>query len=449
MRSNNFFSIASSIGIAMLAVTFAAAPATAQQETTLTNFNIDGAGGTAPYGGLIFDKDGNLFGTTAYGGSGPCATENTTGCGTVFELSPKAGGGWTKKVIHVFNGDNGNYPNAGLIFDGAGNLYGTTVYGGTGVCSAVAPTGCGVVFELSRTSKGGWTEKVLRDFGNSEDGPYPAGGLILDSAGNLYGMTTGVRGSCEHRPSTNCGAVFELMPRAVGQWKEKVLHLFSLNYVDGYAPAGSLIFDGEGNLYGGTPSGGAYYTGIAFRLSQNQNGGWVEDILYTFYWGKGVNGSGPATLIRDGAGNLYGTAAYGGAFNWGAAFELSPSSGTSYTQTILHSFYPDTFDGGVPNPSLTFDDAGNLYGATQYGGSGKYWCLAWGGGNDLASCGTVFKLTPAGDGSWSETILYNFGSSTDGWVPNAGVIRDASGNLYGTTPLKGNADGGIVFQITP
>src|ERR1700719_3952856 len=137
MRSKTFVSIASSVAIAMCVLTMAAEQAAAQQESAVTSFNSDGSGGLEPYGGLVFDKDGNLYGTTAYGGSGPCATSNTTGCGTVFKLSPKSGGGWTKSVIHVLNGDNGSFPNSGLIFDGAGNLYGTTVYGGTGVCSAV------------------------------------------------------------------------------------------------------------------------------------------------------------------------------------------------------------------------------------------------------------------------------------------------------------------------
>jgi uncharacterized repeat protein (TIGR03803 family) len=450
---NKKFSIASSLVAAVLLLVLSTigggTRAAAQEESVVTNFNSDGAGGAAPYGGLIFDKDGNLYGTTANGGNGPCATSNTTGCGTVFKLSPKAGGGWTKTVIHVFDGGDGSFPNAGLILDGAGNLYGTTVYGGTGVCNAVAPTGCGVVFELARTAKGGWAEKILRDFGNGEDGPYPAGGLVLDGAGNLYGMTTGNRGACGHSPSTNCGAVFELMPRATGHWAEKVLHLFSYNFIDGYAPTGSLVLDEAGNLYGGTPAGGTYDTGIAFRLSPNANGGWAEKVLYTFYWGKGVTGSGPATLIRDAAGNLYGTAIYGGASGWGAVFELSPAAGGTWTQTVLHSFTPSPLDGIEPNPNLIFDNAGNLYGATQYGGSGKYWCLTWGGGNEAASCGTVFELAPAGNGAWNETILYNFGAWTDGWLPNSGVIRDAAGNLYGTTILKGSAGGGIVFEITP
>lgn len=449
MRSKKFVSIAASVVTAMCVLTVTATQAVAQQESIVTSFNSDGVGGSAPYGGLVFDKDGNLYGTTTTGGNGPCATSNTTGCGTVFKLSPKTGGGWTKSVIHVFNGDDGWFPNAGLIFDAAGNLYGTTVYGGTGVCNAVAPTGCGVVFELSRTAKGGWAEKILRDFGNGEDGPYPGGGLILDAAGNLYGMTTGNRGACGHSPSTNCGAVFELMPRTTGHWAEKVLHLFSFNYIDGYAPTGSLVFDEAGNLYGGTPAGGTYDTGIAFRLSPVANGGWMEKVLYTFYWGKGVNGSGPATLIRDAAGNLYGTAIYGGASGWGAVFELSPAAGGTWTQTVLHSFYPNTLDGGEPNPNLIFDNAGNLYGATQYGGSGQYSCLTWGGGNESASCGTVFELIPAGNGVWNESILYNFGSWTDGWLPNSGVIRDAAGNLYGTTILKGTAGGGVVFEIKP
>ena len=302
------------------------------------------------------------------------------------------------------------------------------------------------MFELTRTAKGGWEEKVLHSFAGGADGENPQSGLIFDPAGNVYGTTAGNVGACTHPPSAAaCGTVFSLAPRATGPWVERVLHRFNYNGTDGYFPYGSLVFDAAGNLYGGTYDGGTYYDGIAFELTPNNRGGWTEKILYSFYWGKGVNGGGPGGLIFDAAGNLYGTTAAGGASNWGAVFELSPSAGGTWTQTILHSFYPNVTDGGVVNDGLVFDAAGNLYGTTRYGGAGTVTCIAWGGGNNTASCGTVFELTLAG----SESILHNFGNGTDGEIPNGALIRDAAGNLYGTSRLGGTGTTGMAFEITP
>jgi len=310
----------------------------------------------------------------------------------------------------------------------------------------VAPNGCGTVFELSPKAGGRWSEKVLHSFAGGSDGSLPQGGLIFDKGGNLYGTTTGNVGSCTHTPYVDCGTAFELTRHEGGSWTQTVLHTFSYNGVDGYAPYGSLVFDRFGNLYGGTFWGGTYYDGTAFKLTPNKGGNWTENV-YSFYWGKGVNGGGPGSLILDAAGNLYGTTSLGGSSYSGAVFQLTPASG-SWIETTLYNF--DVYStGDAPNTSLIFDAAGNLYGTNVYGGTGSTVCLWFGGGTKSASCGTVFKLSPVGDGTWTATTLHSFGNGTDGQVPYAGVIRDASGNLFGTTSSGGAYGGGTVFEIKP
>src|SRR5664279_5403051 len=209
----------------------------AAQEQVLHNFNNNGTDGTFPQAGLIVDGAGNLYGTTSEGGT---YISCSGGCGTVFELTPNGSGGWTETVLHNFNsnGTDGANPYAGLIFDAAGNLYGTTTTGGTYYV--------GTVFELSPSQGGGWTEKVLYSFNyNGTDGNYPQASLTIDAAGNLYG-TTWAGGPYGY----GYGTVFELTPAAGGGWTETVLH----NFVgtDGAAPLAGLIFDAAGNLYGTT-----------------------------------------------------------------------------------------------------------------------------------------------------------------------------------------------------
>jgi uncharacterized repeat protein (TIGR03803 family) len=421
--------------------------ASAQQETVLYKFGAPSKDGANPYAGLIFDAAGNLYGTTAYGGTGVCSSAVLTGCGTVFELSPKAGGGWTGKVLHNFqnNGKDGMQPIAGLAFDTAGNLYGTTAYGGTGVCSSQPPTGCGTVFELNPQLGGGWAEKVVHSFDGVTDGEVPEGGLIFDVTGNLYGTTFGNAGLCTHG-SGDCGVVFELTSHAGGLWTEKVLHQFSNNGLDGYAPYGNLLFDAAGNLFGGTYWGGTYNDGAVFELTPKEHSAWTEQVPYSFYWGKGISGGGPGGLIADAAGNFYGTTSLGGNTYSGAVFELTPAAGGSWTQTTLYNF--DIYHtGAVTNASLLRDAAGNLYGTNQFGGAGAVVCLEFGGGTESASCGTVFELTPGSGGIWTQKTLHSFGSGTDGQVPYAGLILDSAGNLYGTTTAGGSSGGGIVFEI--
>ena len=274
------------------------------QEKVLHSFNPGGTDGVDPEVVLIFDAVGNLYSTTYYGG--------TYGYGTVFELTPAAGGTWTEKVLHNFNDDgtDGYQPVASLIFDAAGNLYGTTEAGGT--------YSAGTVFELTPAAGGTWTEKVLHNF-NSDgtDGFFPSACLVLDAAGNLYGTTLG-------GGTSNRGTVFELTPTpaAGGTWTEKVLHNF--DGTDGYQPYADLIFDAAGNLYGTTEAGGTYSAGTVFELTPAAGGTWTEQVLHNFK-DDGTDGIEPhAGLIFDASGNLYGTTFGGGAYGQGTVFEITP-----------------------------------------------------------------------------------------------------------------------------
>ncbi|MGA2019938.1 MAG: choice-of-anchor tandem repeat GloVer-containing protein [Candidatus Sulfotelmatobacter sp.] len=392
----------------------------AAQEKVLYSFMYGNAYG--PSGSLVFDAAGNLYGVTGEGGAYPLY-------GTVFELSRKGGGGWAEKVLHSFNkdGKDGYSPNGGLIFDAAGNLYGTTVDGGF--------YGWGTVFELSPGADGRWKETILHNFNDDgTDGQQPLASLIWDAAGNLYGTTIngGANGGAD-------GTVFELTPATGGGWTEKILYNFGSSSVDGTNPeAASVIFDATGNLYGTTAGGGAYGQGIVFELTPQAGGNWTETVLYNF--NTGAEGySSDAGLIFDAAGNLYGTTFFGGQHDDGTVFEMAPQPSGSWTYTVLHSFGA-TKDGAHPYASLIFDPAGNLYGTTN-----------WGGAYDN---GTVFKLTSLGGGNWAETFLHSFSwerDGKDGYLPQGSLIFDASGNLYGTTiwgggyyPISGS---GTVFEI--
>jgi uncharacterized repeat protein (TIGR03803 family) len=390
--------------------------AAGQTETVLHSFNYNGKDGTAPKAALIADSSGNLYGTTESGGA--------YNYGTVFELSPRAGGGWTEKLLHSFrnNGTDGELPKGGLIFDSAGNLYGTTSSGGQHLY--------GTVFELTPTSGGGWTEKVLHSF--YTDGWFPKSGLILDQFGNLYG-TTPSGGAYED------GEVFELTPGAGGTWTEKTLHSFFGDNTDGSVPFGAVLLDASGNLYGTTYQGGTYGTGTAFELAPGGGVNWTETVLFSF--NNGNDGSADANslyagLIWDSAGNLYGTGYNGGAYNYGAVFELTPEAGGGWSQKILHSFDDNGTDGANPEGGLIFDTAGNLYGTTYNGGAYGYGC--------------AFELGPKAGGGWSERILHSFNNNgTDGFNPDAGLVFGSGGNLYGTTGGGGAYGYGAVFAIRP
>ncbi len=391
-------------------------------EKVLHSFNPNGVDGLASWAGLIFDAAGNLYGTTGGGG-----TDNG---GTVFELTPSpnaVGGGWTVKILYSFkfNGEDGVGPLAGLTFDAAGNLYGTNAYRG--------PSDGGTVFELTPSPNavgGRWTEKVLHSFGSGTDGAGPHASMIFDAAGNLYGTTQG-------GGTYSWGTVFELTPTEGGNWTEKVLYSFNPSGGDGYYPFASLIFDAAGNLYGTTGGGGASGDGTVFELTPTVVGNWTEKVLHSFNFTDGADPL--AALIFDAAGNLYGTTFYGGTYNEGTVFKLTPTAGGGWTEEVLHSFGNGM---GASNPyaGLIFDAAGNLYGTTVNGGI--YTSCTYG----TYGCGTVFKLTPSG-GGWTEEVLHSFGNGTDASNPYASLTFDAAGNLYGTTVYGGTYGYGTVFEI--
>jgi len=413
------------VALALATITFSlAVSARAQTETTLFSF-ADGPSGYNPVGGLIFDATGNLFGTTSEGGN--LSACNGIGCGVVFELSPIAGGGWSETVPHTFGGGGdgknpfaglisdaaGNFygatglgyntvfelsplasggwsktvlhyfsnfaggtdPYANLVFDSAGNLYGTAHNGGNTDCN------CGVVYELSPTASG-WKETVLHTF-RAENGAYPNGNLIFDAAGNLYGTTYQGGASCTY---ANCGTglVFELSPVSGGGWREIPLYEFT-NQEDGDHPNGGLIFDAAGNLYGTTEYGGnlgecagADGCGVAFELSPRSSGGWEETYVYRF---SSSDGAFPlAGFVADASGNLYSTTQKGGASNCGVVFKLAPVSGGGWTESTTYTFTCLT-DGGYPfDGDLILDAAGNLYGTAELGGTNGH--------------GAVYEITP-------------------------------------------------------
>jgi uncharacterized repeat protein (TIGR03803 family) len=409
--------------------------AAAQKEEILHSFH--GTDGSGPSASLIFDAAGNLYGTTELGGTGLCTGG---GCGTVFELSPKTGGGWSEKVLHSFhdNGVDGYSPMAAVILDGGGNIYGTTFSGGA--------YGGGTVFELILTEGEGWKENVLYDFGNGTDGGGPSASLIFDGAGNLYGTTTG-------GGAYGVGTVFELSPQAGADWSEKVLHSFDDNGEDGYSPVASVVFDHAGNLYGTTFEGGfsVFSIGTAFELTPEVGGGWSEKILHQFIDGPYNNHDGNfvyAGLILDATGDLYGTTFGGGCCNkhyGGTVFELSLRDSGNWGERIIHNFSSTEPQTG-PQAGVIMDAVGNLYGTTVLDGTGS--CVS--GTGVTVGCGTVFELGPNRRGGWVERILHSFDQDgTDGLYPTAGLIFDAAGDLYGTTPTGGTAGFGTVFRVKP
>jgi uncharacterized repeat protein (TIGR03803 family) len=388
-------------------------------ETVLHAFQ--GRPGELPASNLVSDPTGNLYGTTWQGGSRNC-TGAFRGCGIVFRLTPTSTG-WSYSVLYVFKvGHDGANPIGNLTFDDAGNLYGATQNGGNPTC--FDGEGCGTVFELSPLSGGGWKESVLHAF-NGNDGAGPRGGVILDSAGNLYGTTSSGSGNYEF------GTVFELTPGAQGQWTETTLYAFKPGS-DGVYPSGDLVFDKAGNLYGTTQQGGSIGLGTVLKLTDS-SGSWKESILYNFSGGS--DGGLPlGGLISDTAGNLYGTTQGGGNDNYGTVFELSPLNG-SWKETILLSFR--NTDGAYPQGDLVFDAAGNLFGTAAYGGK----CVQ--------TCGTIFELTPNSGGGWTESVLYKFTGGKDGGIPLSTLMLDSAGALYGTAFEGGNKNDGVVFKIVP
>jgi len=411
LKKNYLFHFTGVAGLLGL-LTIAAPVSAASHEQVLYSFcNGTGSGcpdGEYPRAGVIFDSVGNLYGTTE--------GDDVLNYGNVFQLTPGANGSWTETVLYNF-GSNGILPVGALVFDASGNLYGTTLAGGD--------YNNGTVFELTPTN-GTWTEQVLYSFGaNPGDGTGPASGLIFDGSGNLYGTTP-------NGGRFGTGTVFELSPSGNGTWSEKVLYSFSAAKY-GRSPSGILVFDVKGNLYGVTSGGGAHRGGTVFELTPGKKGSWREQVLHSF---SGKDGRQPiAGLTFDANGNLYGTAAQGGARNGGVVFELSPGGNGTWTEQVLH-YFGHAADGARPASGLTFDGSGNLYGTTRSGGS-------HGGG-------IAFELSPGSSGKWTERVLHNFGKGEDAAQPVTSLVFDGSGNLYGTAQAGGASQfAGAVFEITP
>lgn len=435
----------SRVALPLISIAFSLVSAYAQTEKILYSFT-GLTGGTGPTANLTFDAAGNLYGTTAFGigSTEDCASS----CGTVFQLTPGSTGVWQEHDLYTFTGgSDGQFPTSGVVFDSSGQLYGTTEWGG-GLFCLPSNHGCGTAFRLTPAADGTWTETLLQVFGGGRTtGILPTGNILLDGAGNLYGTTF-------YGESVRFyGAAYELSPTSSGLWTETLLHNFTLGPGGGGTMSG-LIFGPGGNLYGTAEAGGGNFSGAIFELSNN-GGQWTNTTLYSFS-GQG-DGFGPTgSLITDAAGNFYGTAYFGGLVQGshcrpvgcGVVFKLSPKAGGGWQQHVLFTFTGST-DGAYPRAGLVRDPAGNLYGTTLGGGnSGCY--------KSPTGCGVVFKLSPTATG-WHETVLHAFAGKSDGALPYASLILDAAGNLYGTTAGGGVTTGvsttcqvngcGTVFEI--
>jgi uncharacterized repeat protein (TIGR03803 family) len=427
MRSEKICSVPKSafLVVAMFLLASAVVPTEARAQKFKVLHTFHGKDGANPFGLLVRDASGNLYGTTANGGDGKgLCVSFFYGCGTAFKLAPTGKELW----VHSFNLTNGEGPLAGMTLDPSGNLYGTTYLGGDTKCYQY---GCGTVFELDKAGK---KSKVLHRFTGGADGLDPEPLLARDTAGNLYGTAT-----------SPLGKIFKIDTAG----KVTVLYTFT-GGSDGCVPYPGVILDAAGNLYGTTAAGGAGFCdsgyGVVFRLDASGS----LTVLHTFSSDDGANPS--SVLVFDSAGNLYGTTLNGGTGCGGAGcgtvFKLSPNGDGTWTESVLHNFCSRSgcADGNsVGRGPLAIDAAGNLYGTTYFGGIHP--CS--GGG-----CGLVYKL----DASGRETVLYDFTGGKDGAFPFPGLVMDRAGNLYGVAAGYGDAscpDGkgvggcGVVFKLTP
>lgn len=411
------------LALAVVSGLSAVVPQTARAQTYSVIHNFTGGpDGATPMAGLTMDRAGNLYGTSAYGGKlgGNCGV---SGCGTLFRLA-KRNSGWVVTPLYIFlGGDDGANPEANVVVGSDGTLYSTTSLGG-GPCDG---DGCGTVFTLKppasacKTALCPWAENVIYRF-TGLNGIGPVGAVVFDQPGNLYGVTTsgGLR---------NGGTVFELSPSG-GGWTGSVIHV-SYGY-----PGSGVIFDSSGNLYG-TAFIGGNGLGSVYQLTPSEFG-WISKDLYDFT--DGSDGGYPwAGLIFDQSGNLYGTTTTAGSGNGGTIFQMTPSNG-SWTLNTIHSF---TGAGGGrfvvgPVGSLVMDNSGALYGTAIADGANSY--------------GSVFKLAPS-NGGWIYTSLHEFTGGSDGGFPYSNLVFDANGNLYGTASAGGTGpctNGcGVIFEIMP
>jgi uncharacterized repeat protein (TIGR03803 family) len=361
----------------------------AQTFTTLYNFTGSTDGGY-PYAGVIQDEAGNLYGTTGAGGNLSCQLGGN-GCGVVFKLDTTG----KETVLHSFSGKDGAYPYGTLVRDEAGNLYGTTEYGGDFQCDKYQGIGCGVAFKLDMTGK----ETVLHVFrGGRADGCNPYQNLIMDKAGNLYGTTPGCG-------AYDLGTVFKLTRNG----KETLLHNFA--GPDGEIPSG-MLRDASGDFYGLTEQGGRAGHGVLYKLTKEG----TLIVLHNF--AGGAAGNDPGAVTMDASGNFYGTTNQGGSPFGGIAWKVSKQG----SETILHDFSGGNGDGCLPQGGVVRDPNGNLYGNTFQCGS--------------SDDGVIWKISK----NATETVLHDF-SVPGGANPSGSLLRDANGGLYGTSSCADTGTG--------
>lgn len=378
------------LGVLASIVLWMASFAPAQTFKVIFTFN-GGASGAFPEGTLLRDGHGDLYGVTLNGGIGN---------GIVFKVDSSG----AETVLHNFAGSpDGQYPSSGLVHDNAGHLYGITENGGA--------DDAGAAYELNLQGK----ERVLHSFGStSNDGVFPFAPMVRDSAGNLYGTAQTGNGNSQS------GMVFKINSAGV----ETIVHSFSQSTTDGNDPVGGVILDSAGNLYGTTFGGGAHSKGTVYKIDTSGK----ETLLYSFGQNS-TDGVGPEDApTRDASGNLYGTTNTGGRASLGTVFKVDSSG----KETVLHSFTGGS-DGANPSGGLVLGPAGNLYGATTFGGTANF--------------GVLYEIDSMG----KETILHTFSGLSDGGNPQATLTRDAAGNLYGTAG-GGTGNGafyGTLFEFTP
>ena len=373
-------------------------------------YNYQGGDGCAPYGGVISDPAGNLYGTT-YG--------DRIHFGTVYELTAGSGGAYTQTVLHTFQGGvEGRNPVVGLVRDAAGNLYGTTPIAGTG--------DSGTVFEMTPGSDGTWTMSTIYGFSGGDDGAIPYSPLVIDAAGNLYGTTS-------QGGSTGNGVVYKLTP-GPGGWTYSVLYTFN-GSDDGSWPVGTIVLDTAGNLYGTTSQAGADGWGTVFKLAPGTSG-WTFTLLHTFTGNDdGADSEGGLTI--DSKNILYGTTNAGGSGQSGVVFQMRPNvsalpgMSAPWMETVLHAFTGGD-DGAGADRGVVADAAGNLNGSAEGGSAGF---------------GIVYRMTPSSTG-WSQNVLYTFSGGDDGRFPESRVMVDSAGTIWGTTIAGGTNGCGVAYEVT-
>jgi uncharacterized repeat protein (TIGR03803 family) len=367
------------------------------KEKVLYSFKGGIVDGGNPYGGLVLDAEGNLYGTAQQGGINGCS--GFYGCGAIYKLDTTG----KETILYFFTGgSDGGTPLGGLVRDAQGNLYGTTSQGGNGL-------GCGTVYKLDSTNQ----LTVIYTFPSCYTGANfgPQSGLARDAEGNLYG-TTYTDGN------TFLGTIFKIDSSATFS----ILHSFS-GWEGGVSYLSPFTLGPDGNLYGVTTAGGSSSAGVVFKISPKGK----YTVLYSFTGGPdGYYATG--SLAVDSSDNVYG-ATYSGGSSSGVAYEVAETGEFSVLHTFSTDCSPSCGGGGTYGGGLIQDDAGNLYGTTAADGYGA---------------GTVFMIDV-------DKKFHNLHSFTggDGSAPYAPVIRDANGDLYGTTSSGGEFEQGIVFELSP